>query len=94
MIDGGQRIGHRQFTIIMTVDTNGNFQFFSNSFDCFGDVFRQASTVRVTEDDRTGSCILSGDDRLQSKLGVGSKPIEEMFGVIEDFSAFSLQECD
>ncbi len=56
------------------------------------DVVRQSAAICVAQDDDRGAGILSCDQSLQGILSIVTQTVEEVFGVVEHFSACRFAE--
>ena len=49
MLDGCQRIGDGEFTIVVSVNADRNIESRTRGINGFGNLFRKTATIRVTQ---------------------------------------------
>ena len=91
LLDGGQRVGHREVGIVMGVDAEDAVEALAH----LGADFRQAAgeraAVGVAQAQHIGAGLLGGFERAQGEIAVGVVAVEEMLGVVDHFLAVVLE---
>ncbi len=90
-IDGGQRIGRGQISVVVTMDTQKGLRTEELLLRCLHDgchLFGQATAVGVAHDDPFGSCVGCGANRIKSIGRIGSIAVKKVFGVVNHFGMF------
>ena len=81
-MDGGQRIGDRQFGVVMGMDAQREGNGFLDGTDDFGDLTGQGSPVGVAENDGSDLGFLGRLESSQRVFRIALKPVKKMFGVV------------
>ena len=92
--DGRQRVGDADAGIVVRVDADGAFHLLHHFAGDAAHFARHRTAVRVAQHHDVGPGILRGLERGQRVPRVILVPVEEMFGVVNDFLAVLLEEAD
>jgi len=92
MPDGHQGICRRHIAIVVTVNSDRDFERTPRGIDPGGDPFGKAAAVRIAQHDDFCSTLLSGLNRFQREVRIPGEPVEKMFGIVDHAASLGPQE--
>ena len=91
LVDRGQRIGHRQFGIVMRVDPQNAVEVLAHVGADFREPAGEHPAVGIAQAQNVGAGFLRGFERAQGEIAIGAIAVEEMLGVVDHFLAVVLE---
>jgi hypothetical protein len=83
-LDGGQRVGDGQLSVVVAVDPQSRPDNFLDAPDRLADMARQPASVRIAENDPVRPTLLGGLEALQGELRIGPKAVKKVLRIEDD----------